>query len=145
MSITKNVLLNWYCSMKFFFWKIQIIFDKENWLWKSKFCNFWPCLLNWTQDLDFFIGLVIGLEHIGRPCKMCDSVWQKLGHANVLKRHMQDIIESFPTWKHMPTSVWLTYVLNSIQWNLVIVNLSPIFLLVRYVYYSETVDSLCCW
>ena len=32
------------------------------------------------QDLKFFIGLVIGLEHKGRPCKMCNSVQQKLGH-----------------------------------------------------------------
>ena len=29
----------------------------------------------------FFIGLVIGLEHKGRPCKMRDSVQQKLGHT----------------------------------------------------------------
>jgi hypothetical protein len=29
----------------------------------------------------FFFGLVVGLEHKGRPCKMCDSVQQKLGHT----------------------------------------------------------------
>ena len=28
--------------------------------------------------------MVICLEHKGRPCKMCDSVRQKLGHTNVL-------------------------------------------------------------
>ena len=64
------------------FGKIQITFDIENWLWKSKFCNFWQSLLNWTQDLNF-IGLVIGLEHKGRPCKMCDCVRQKLGYTKV--------------------------------------------------------------
>ena len=35
------------------------------------------------QDLKNFIGLVIGLEHKGRPCKMCDSVRQKLAHTKV--------------------------------------------------------------
>ena len=35
-----------------------------------------------SRDQIFFIGLVIGLEHKGRPCKMCDSVRQKLGHPN---------------------------------------------------------------
>ena len=32
MSITKNVILNWYSSMKKEFRKIQIIFNLENWL-----------------------------------------------------------------------------------------------------------------
>ena len=35
MSITKNVLLSWYSSMKKKMRKIRTIFDKENWLWKS--------------------------------------------------------------------------------------------------------------
>ena len=34
MSITKNVLLNWYSSMKKKLRKIRIIFEIENWLWK---------------------------------------------------------------------------------------------------------------
>ena len=37
MYFTKNVFLNWYSSMKFFFRKIQMIFDIENSLWKSNF------------------------------------------------------------------------------------------------------------
>ena len=36
-----------------------------------------------TQELFFFIGLVIVLEHKRRPCKMCNSVRQKLGHTNL--------------------------------------------------------------
>ena len=36
MSITKDVLLNWYSSMKKKLRKIQTIFDKENGLWKSE-------------------------------------------------------------------------------------------------------------
>ena len=46
--------------------------------------NFYQLLLNLSQDLNFFIGLVIGLEHKGRACKMCESVWQKLGHTSKL-------------------------------------------------------------
>ena len=76
MSITKTMLLNGNCSIKKKIAKIRIIFDIENWLWQSKFCNFWQHLLNRTQDLKIFIGLVIGLEHKGRPCKMCNSVRQ---------------------------------------------------------------------
>ena len=41
MSITTNVLLNWYSSMKKKFRKIPMIFDIENWLWKSNFGTFW--------------------------------------------------------------------------------------------------------
>ena len=40
MSITKNVPLNWYSSMKKKLRKIRIIFDLENWLWKSEIGNF---------------------------------------------------------------------------------------------------------
>ena len=36
----------------------RIIFDIKNWLWKSKFCNFWQWLLNWTQDLKLFYRAV---------------------------------------------------------------------------------------
>ena len=45
MPITKNVLLNWYSSMK----KkrnIRMIFDIENWLWKSNFGTFWQLAIN---------------------------------------------------------------------------------------------------
>ena len=40
-SPLKNVGLNWYSSMKFFFRIIQTFFDIENWLWKSDFDTFW--------------------------------------------------------------------------------------------------------
>ena len=56
MSITKSVPLKSYSSMKIFFRKIWIIFDIENWLWKSEFCHFWQLLLNWPQDLKTFYG-----------------------------------------------------------------------------------------
>ena len=36
MSITTKMPLNWYSSMKKKFRKIRIIFDIENWLWKSE-------------------------------------------------------------------------------------------------------------
>ena len=40
MLITKNVPLNWYSSMKKKLKKIRIIFDVENWLWKSEIGKF---------------------------------------------------------------------------------------------------------
>ena len=40
MLFTKKVRLNWYSPMKFFFRKIQMTFDIENSLWKSKIGNF---------------------------------------------------------------------------------------------------------
>ena len=47
MSITKNLLLNWYSSMKKKIRKIRTIFDCENWIWKSDLCTFcWPM---WTS------------------------------------------------------------------------------------------------
>ena len=51
MSITKNVLLNWYSSMKKKLRKIWMIFDIENWLWKSNFGTFWH--LSITSILKF--------------------------------------------------------------------------------------------
>ena len=62
MSITRSVPLKSYSSMNFFLRKIRIIFDIENWLWKSEFCHFWQLLLNWVQDLKTFKGLVLGLN-----------------------------------------------------------------------------------
>ena len=46
MSITKNVLLNWYLSMKKKLEKIRMIFDIKNWLWKSNFGSFWQLAIN---------------------------------------------------------------------------------------------------
>ena len=28
-----------------------------------------------VYSTELFLGLVIGLEHKGRPCKMCDKSW----------------------------------------------------------------------
>ena len=59
LKLPKNVN-NKKCGpkIKFFnekkFRKIRIIFDIENWLWKSEFCHFWQLLLNWSQDLKSF-------------------------------------------------------------------------------------------
>ena len=48
MSITKNMPLKWYSSMKKNFGKIRIIFDIENWLWKSGIGTFQPLDLERT-------------------------------------------------------------------------------------------------
>ena len=49
-----------------------------------------------TRPKKFFIGLVIGLEHRRRSCKMCDSVRQKLGHTNVPEGTSEDPIHCGP-------------------------------------------------
>ena len=41
MSITNNVLLNWYYLMEKKLRKLRMIFDIENWLWKSNFGTLW--------------------------------------------------------------------------------------------------------
>ena len=46
MSITKNMLLNWHSSTKKKERKIWMIFDIENWLWKSNFGTFWQLAIN---------------------------------------------------------------------------------------------------
>ena len=48
MSTTKNMPLNWYSSMKKKFRKLRIIFDIENWLWKSEIGIFWSLDLECT-------------------------------------------------------------------------------------------------
>ena len=40
MYIKKKVVLNWYYSVKKKFRKIPMIFDVENWLWKSDLGSF---------------------------------------------------------------------------------------------------------
>ena len=45
-----------------------------------------------------FLELVIGLEHKGRPCKMCDSVRQKLGHTNIAIQCSEREAEPFQTF-----------------------------------------------
>ena len=47
MYFTKNVVLNWYSSVKKKIRKIRMIFDIENWLWKSDLGTFWRPL--WTS------------------------------------------------------------------------------------------------
>ena len=74
MHFTKYVVLNWYFSMKFFFRKIRTFFDIENWLWMSKFHDFWRhCAISALQisknhfaTFDFFVKmkLVSTLRHI---------------------------------------------------------------------------------
>ena len=60
MSITKNVLLNWYSSMKKKLRKIRMIFDIENWLWKSNFGTFWQLAINPKLKIQSFpLGMLI--------------------------------------------------------------------------------------
>ena len=50
--IKKNVLLNWHFLTKKKFRKIQMIFDIENWLWKSNFGTFWQLAIMETIRYD---------------------------------------------------------------------------------------------
>ena len=59
MSITKNVSLKWYPSMKKIFRKFWIIFDIENWLWKSEIGTFGQ-LIFFYQWPKLGLGLDVG-------------------------------------------------------------------------------------
>ena len=72
MYFTKNVVLNWYSSMKFFFRKIRTFFDIENWLWKSDLGTFWRPMWtsvkvkskNYFYFTDFFAKIKPLLTHV---------------------------------------------------------------------------------
>ena len=51
MLFPKKVRVNWYSSMIFFFRKIQMIFDVENSLWKSKIGTFWQTVTRWRLKI----------------------------------------------------------------------------------------------
>ena len=53
---------------------------------------FWRNLHKCTQDLKFFIGQVIVLEHKWMPWNMCDSVRQKLDHTNTFLFTLASIV-----------------------------------------------------
>ena len=79
MSITEKLLLNWYFSMKKKIRKIRTIFDVENWLWKSEFCNFQQLLRKFTQDLKKnLLGSSLAFtlkEGPVRCAKVCNKSW----------------------------------------------------------------------
>ena len=78
MTITKNLFLNWYSSMKKIFRKIRMIFDIENWLWKSDLGTFWQPM--WTsvkvKSKIIFILLIFLLK--SSPCWLTPA---KLHHC----------------------------------------------------------------
>ena len=47
LKLSKNVVLKWYSSVKKKFRKIRMIFDIENWLWKSDSGTLWQPM--WTS------------------------------------------------------------------------------------------------
>ena len=72
MYFTKNVVLNWYSSMKIFFRKIRSFFDIQNWLWKSDLGTFWRPMWtsvkveskNYFSFTDFFAKIKPLLTHV---------------------------------------------------------------------------------
>ena len=71
----------------FLLWNCFDNFDFYSTLFSKMMSIFWWLLLNWYHDLIFSIGLVIGLEHKWKACKMCESVQKKFGHTNILSRY----------------------------------------------------------
>ena len=60
MWITKNVLLNWYSSMKKKLRRIQMIFDVKNWLWRLNFGTFWHLHITTILKIQSFsMGMLI--------------------------------------------------------------------------------------
>jgi hypothetical protein len=60
MILSKNVLLNWYSSMEKKLRKIRMIFDIENWLWKSNFGIFLQLAINPKLKIQQFpFGMLI--------------------------------------------------------------------------------------
>jgi hypothetical protein len=85
VSITKNVLLNWYISMKWKWERFRWFFDIENWLWKSNFSTFWhlpttPVLFN-----NFlWIGMLIIRQFCTSPLKTRQPVLPWFGYWTAL-------------------------------------------------------------
>ena len=96
MTITKNLLLNWYSSMKKKFRKIRMIFDIENWLWKSDLGTFWRPLWtsvkvkskNYFSSTDFFAKIKPLLIHVRKtpPLRSTNCLLLKLWITNVRPR-----------------------------------------------------------
>ena len=90
MSITKYLLLKWYCSMKKnekdlnHFWHRKLTLKVRIWQFLTTFMQVY-------QRPNSFIMLFIDLEQKGWPCKMCKSVRQKLGHSNKLVHGMVNV------------------------------------------------------
>ena len=89
MSITKNMPLNWYSSMKKKFRKIRTIFDIENWLWKSEIGIFWSLNLERTliYQKKFFMKKCYFLSN--KATIWCGSCWK------ILKSYLTNIYSNF--------------------------------------------------
>ena len=67
ISITQNVLLNWYSSMKKKLRKIWMIFDIENWLWNSNIGTFWQLVINPKLKIQSFSLSILILSNFVSP------------------------------------------------------------------------------
>ena len=71
------------------FRKIRTIFDVENWLWKSEFCNFQQLLRKITQYIKKLLGSSLAFslkEDPVRCAKVCDKSWVILSVIPIPKR-----------------------------------------------------------
>ena len=92
--ITKNVVLNWYSSVKKKFRKIRMIFDIENWLWKSDLGTFWWPM--WTsvkvKSKNYFSFTDFLLK--SSPCWLTSAKLHHWGHTNIIYQ----IITTYLAW-----------------------------------------------
>ena len=89
MSITTNVLLNWYSSMKKKMRKIRMIFYIENWLWKSNFGTFWQLALIQNSKFNNFLWVCwfLGKNHsnfVPPAWKLHNPYCHNVGQPNIL-------------------------------------------------------------
>ena len=109
MLFTKKVRLNWYSSMKIFLVKIQMIFDIENSLWKSKIGTFWRTV---TRCGDSKSGNFVWLQMIlgQKPCflGLIQLVRQKV---NI--HHYIHII--YNCWKTLTQSIRVSWRANRLS------------------------------
>ena len=91
MTITKNLLLNWYSSMKKKIRKIQIIFDVENWLWKSDLGTFLTTHVNICESQIRKIRLFYWL--------FFSKIWPLLTHVLKTPLLRSRYCITYSTWK----------------------------------------------
>ena len=86
------------------------------------------CFLKWWPFFDgmyatvrkiIFFYLVIGLEHKRRPCKMCNSVWQKLGHTKPQVK-LRVSKKATKVWKNFPLTFDIYLVTSKLRGRLIL-------------------------
>ena len=109
MSITKNVLVNWYSSMKRKLRKIRISFYVENSLWKSNFGTFWHLPINPILKIQLLLILrqkfFPPLENSTTRIAITPRLWSSTGKPHIYPG-LQFYIVIFVIVNFMPKVLW---------------------------------------